>query len=1024
MSRRGARRTFAALAARIHRGLWLAVLALVLLVPPAVLAQVPESLTGRPIARIEVAGPTGAVDAASQTSAFVGRPIDRVVVRELIGALLESGGYSDVQVDVDDTNGEVVLFVRVEPRLRIIRIDVFGNDVFSDGEIRDHLGLNVGADVERADVPGYERDLREAYADRGYEGTTLSVRLLETGDDSRVVLFVEVDEGEPTVVDHVRFVGDSAPDGISLTRPLRSLEGDTLDIARIERARIRVQDRLREAGYLEAVLGDATVARDAAHATVSVPLALGPRVTIRVHGASPLDEDDVVDAIDATHASLDAAGLAGIASRARDFFLRSGFLDATATADVERSDDGRSATLYVDVERGPPVRIETLAFRGASSFSGSFLREQVESFLSEELRGSGLSEPVDAEVLDRLVGGTPEGSARRQPEVLYVPAESRYYAPAFDRAIEHLRSVYAADGYADVEIDPPTVTRTGVGTVDIRIEVREGPRITFFDVAIDGNVRVSDRALAEALDIDRGDPYSEAALTAGIDRILAHYRSLGYLYAAVEQVVRFSEDRTHAVVALRVNERFQVRVHRVRIEGARQTRESLIRNLVALREGDVFTPALARRTEERLLELGIFGSVVVAPADSDLPAEEKDVVVTVAERLPQVLDFGAGLSTGQGVRGSFEYSYRNLFGRAITFTMRAQLSGQFFFLDPILQERFQSLSLQDRLERRVTLTIALPILGSNPNWRTSFNALNLRDNARTFGVDKTAFDVTVSYRPTRRLAVTMSPTFERNNVGLLVSDQTYEDVLSSTTNLQLRQLLRVPEGRSTLVAFGTQLILDHRDNAFSPRHGAYLSTGLEWAHTLTTQQVERAGVDTQFFSHHLRFTVTGSTYVPLGSRATLALQGRYGRIIHLEDSSETFPNRQFFLGGVDTMRAYRQDAMIPQDIIDRIASSGSSVDKVALVQGAETFLLLRTEVRFPIFGDISGAAFGEFGNLWADVHNFQPWNLRPTAGVGIRLNTPVGPVALDYGFNLLHGQTERQAVGERFGAFNFSIGVY
>lgn len=987
-------------------------------------AEVPSDLIGTPVDVIRALGPAGVVDVGEFSSDFVGRSLDRALVRELITRLLESGRFGDVQVDAERREATLELIVHVEPRLRLIRIDIFGNEVFSDSELRDRLGRSVGDDIERTDVQSVERELQEAYADRGYEGTSLDVRLLDAGDDSSVVLLIEVEEGEPTLIESVRYVGDTPPDRRNAFRPLRTLEGDTLDVALLDRAVASVQRRLREARFYESTVGDPSVARRDARAFVEVPLHMGPLFDVEVHGEAPLDADDLIDDLNLHEASFDAAGMAALQTRASDFFVRAGFLDATTRVTVERSPDGRTATLFVEVERGPPVRIASLSFDGAHEFSSEFLRDQVESFLLDELHRTGVSEPVDAEVIDRLVGGTPEGTARRQPMVLFVPAEETYYAPVFERAVEHIRSLYAAAGYVGASIGAPVVTRDARNALTIAIDIEEGPQVQFFDVTISGNALVGDRRLSTALGINRGEPYSDAALTAGVERVLEHYRALGYLYAAVAHTVRFSEDQTRAVVELVVNERFPVQVGRIRIEGARLTREALIRRLVALEPGEAFTPALARRTEERLLELGVFGSVVVAPSDADVPAPTKDVVITVAERMPQVLDFGAGVSTGQGVRGSFEYSYRNLFGRAVTFALRAQISGQFFFLDPILQERFQTLSLQDRLERRVTIGISLPTIGGNPNWRTSFNALNLRDNARTFGVDKTSFDVSVSYRPNRRLAFTMTPTFERNNVGLLVNDQTYEQILMSTTNLSLRQLLRVPQGRSTLVAFGTQLVLDRRDSAFSPRHGVYLSTSLEWAHTLTTQQVELAGVDTQFYSDHLRFMITGSTYVPIGEHVTLAFQGRYGRIIHLESRSETYPNRQFFLGGVDTMRSYRQDAMVPQDIIDKLASADSGIDRTALVQGGETFLLLRSEVRFPVFGDVSGAVFGEFGNLWADVHNFVPWNLRPSLGLGIRLNTPVGPVALDYGFNILHAQAARQIVGERFGAFNFSIGVY
>ena len=83
---------------------------------------------------------------------------------------------------------------------------------------------------------------------------------------------------------------------------------------------------------------------------------------------------------------------------------------------------------------------------------------------------------------------------------------------------------------------------------------------------------------------------------------------------------------------------------------------------------------------------------------------------------------------------------------------------------------------------------------------------------------------------------------------------------------------------------------------------------------------------------------------------------------------------------------------------------------------------MRAEVRFPIFASLQGAVFADLGNHWADPASIvlDESLIRPTAGLGVRIATPVGPLALDYGFNLLR----REELGEPFGALHFSIGVF
>jgi outer membrane protein assembly factor BamA len=409
----------------------------------------------------------------------------------------------------------------------------------------------------------------------------------------------------------------------------------------------------------------------------------------------------------------------------------------------------------------------------------------------------------------------------------------------------------------------------------------------------------------------------------------------------------------------------------------------------------------------------------VAPQDPELPARVKPVEVTFAERKTQYLDFRAGVSTGQGARFGLSYGYRNLFGTAMSLTLAAQFGYQFFFLDDEVERRFQSLSLQDRLERRVSASLGIPYIGL-PSVRTTLGLIHQRENERNFGLSRNSIDLTFAWRAHRTVNVQFSGDVENNDVDVL-GGESYEDILEATSgDPRLRSLLRVPEGASTLVAAEISATLDRRDSPFVPTRGFLLTASTEWARTIRSEAIERFDEITRFYSHHLRFQLSGSGYVPFGprNRFVFATQLKIGRVVHLEDRSDTYPNRQFFVGGVGSMRGYLQDAMVPQDLaeeIERNPELGS-----ALVQGGDTFLVVRGEMRFPIAGDLRGGAFVDFGNLWIEPGQLNPLELRPTAGLGLRIGTPVGPIALDYGILL----ARRKFLGEPFGSFHFSIGLF
>ncbi|HSN97243.1 MAG TPA: BamA/TamA family outer membrane protein, partial [Candidatus Nanopelagicales bacterium] len=90
------------------------------------------------------------------------------------------------------------------------------------------------------------------------------------------------------------------------------------------------------------------------------------------------------------------------------------------------------------------------------------------------------------------------------------------------------------------------------------------------------------------------------------------------------------------------------------------------------------------------------------------------------------------------------------------------------------------------------------------------------------------------------------------------------------------------------------------------------------------------------------------------------------------------------------------------------------------IRGGDLALNPRAELRFPLGsgGTLQGGLFLDTGNVWTDPANFNPFAMRYAAGAGLRIVTPIGPLALDYGINLI------RRPWEDFGAFQFSIGLF
>jgi outer membrane protein assembly factor BamA len=210
-----------------------------------------------------------------------------------------------------------------------------------------------------------------------------------------------------------------------------------------------------------------------------------------------------------------------------------------------------------------------------------------------------------------------------------------------------------------------------------------------------------------------------------------------------------------------------------------------------------------------------------------------------------------------------------------------------------------------------------------------------------------------------------------------------------------------------------------------------LSSSLEHvdAFPLGADAATQAGQESHFIKFFNRFNF----YVKLPFKARFASSSNLGTTVQLTATSSTYPDRLFFLGGQD-MRGWYVQSFIPQDDLDKLeasANAGCAPDDgrkecftlvTAPVRGGDLSVVQRFEVRVPISGPVETVLFGDFGNLWREIgYPFRKgeFPIRVDVGTGLRVKTPIAPIALDFGLNLT-----RRRLYEDFGAFSFSLGLY
>jgi outer membrane protein assembly factor BamA len=463
----------------------------------------------------------------------------------------------------------------------------------------------------------------------------------------------------------------------------------------------------------------------------------------------------------------------------------------------------------------------------------------------------------------------------------------------------------------------------------------------------------------------------------------------------------------------------------------------------------------------------VFSSVSVGFEDPYVPAREKVVVVTVVESKPQYLDVRPGFATGEGFRITFEYGHRNVAGEAIQLILHSQLNylPSAFILEDDVRRKYDELDVSERLERRNTATVEFPDIGLGPLFRLTVEGVDVRDNARDYGITKDAALVTLHFRPGHGFWFQFGGSLERNDAAIFGSQEKGALEQYIKDNPGQANTFRVPEGKTRVIAERVGVTWDRRDNPLEATSGTVVSMDVEHANALPieedaipegqSQPCEEAfrATKSDFFRNQGR--VGG--YIRLSKRGlALALSYRAGVIVQtlpdkrnaagdLIQCSRTYPDRLFFLGGVDSVRGFAQDSMVPEDVAQQLLdgaeayhvsnvpfqSSGEALDiNSVVIRGGDAFVNPRAELRIPLTDSVQTALFVDAGNLWTDPTLIQPFALRYSTGTGLRVATPIGPLVFDYGFNAdrvldkLFPERRRQRTWESLGAFHFSIGVF
>jgi outer membrane protein insertion porin family len=533
---------------------------------------------------------------------------------------------------------------------------------------------------------------------------------------------------------------------------------------------------------------------------------------------------------------------------------------------------------------------------------------------------------------------------------------SGYFKKAqMDADVEKIKNLYFNNGFIKVAVAEPEISvDREKKAMTITINISEGDQYRVASVDFTGNKKYDDATIRKLITIKQGSLFDKSELEKDIQAISGLYTDNGYALVSVAPDLVPDENNRTVRIALTISEGEKYRIGRIEISGNTKTRDKVIRREIRFDEGDVFSSSRLKRSYERINNLNYFDTVDIVPKPK---YEEKvvDLDVRVKERPTGFLSIGGGYSSVDKFIATVDLTQGNLFGRGQYLKLKGELGGTSSLYEISFREPWF-------LDKPISLSTGI--------YKSTREFIEY--NKEAFG-----FYVGLGTNLSEYWRTDVSYNFERAKIS---------DITVGASPIILDQ-----EGTKTTSSITPTITRDSRDNYLDPSRGSRNSLSVTFA---------GLGGDNAF----IKGAVDSGWYFPLG-RTTFMVRGRFGYAKGLFDKTLPLYER-FYVGGIYTVRGLGFGEAGPKD-----PATGDPI-------GGTTQLIFNTEYIFPIVSAmrLKGVAFFDAGNSYQDFDNFG--YLRYTTGAGIRWISPMGPIRIEWGYNL------DKKPGESSSKFEFAFGSF
>lgn len=663
-------------------------------------------------------------------------------------------------------------------------------------------------------------------------------------------------------------------------------------------------------------------------------------------------------------------------------YVKKGFADASVSITEKTNPADPSLTDWtVDVEKGKRIKIDKIEFTGNENISDKKLRKK--AFKDTKQKRIG-------------IGG--------------ILKPSKFLQDKYQEDKKNLVNYYNSLGYRDARILSDSVYRNKNDQYEIDVKLYEGKQYYIGDITFVGNTVFSTEFLEKLLGYKKGDIYDAVGFNKKVGEdggkeddsdIRSLYMNSGYLFSNVIPIEK-SIDGDKINLEIRINEGEKAAWNKVTWSGNRVTHDHVVLRALRTKPGDLFSKSDIKRTYFDLAGMQYFDPQAIKYEPKPNPQNNTvDMHWTLAEKSSSQVQLQAGYG-GNTFIGTLGLTFNN-------FSLKNFLKLKGF--KPVPQGDGQTLSIQAQAGyyfQNYGLSFVEPWLFGKRPTALSVGVNQSRINQNTISGDDMKLNITSVNAGLNRLL-----NWPDNYFSLYTGLQ-YQSYQFSNYPFQFGQTL---EYHGNAHNFSINLGLSRNSagyDPFFPTHGSNVEASVKFTppYSLFNKKdyASLSNMDKYKLMEFFKVKLKAESYNEIVGKLVLRTSGEMGFMDGYNKQLGAPPFERFYLGGTGLFgQRFDGRELIPLRGYENSSTSGAtfnSADDITPLGGGTIYNRFVAELRYPISmnqtAKIWGLAFAEAGNVWNNWGSYNPFQLKRSVGVGVRVYMGAfGLIGFDfaYGFD-------------------------